>query len=465
LRLPVKPRWIGAHLCGRVQGPTVALAMLIACCGLPAPTAVAATPAGPLPNFGPLVAKAVYHVPIGGAQTQLVTTDLNGDGHPDILFTVTKDSGIKPFPITILVNDGKGNFSNQTRSLFTNDVPRPENPREIVVADFNGDGRADVFIADTGDDRDPYRGFQNTLILSSPGGKLIDATATLPQASDYSHSACTADVNGDGHPDIYVGNIYGSNHVTPRLLLNDGTGHFTLGGSLPTELGDPTYPFRYTTCTFADVNGDGKPDLVLGADDHTPSSAVLLNDGAGNFHSLANAIPAKPFGANAIALNAVPVDINHDGHVDLLMTFTQSDPFYDGAYVQVLINNGDGSFRDETATRFPKQPSTATPVYFLDTLDLNGDHVPDLGLHLGNDGESPTFYTLGANGSYHFQGTLGVPAIMWSIADLNGDGRPDLVSLPHLEHTVYVTLQRPPTKAVPTCKSGQRSTIHAPCRR
>jgi hypothetical protein len=420
-----------------------------------------------LPSFGSVSAKGVYNVPLGGSQSQLVTADLNGDGHPDILITVTQGTGTTPRPITILVNDGKGNFSDQTRSLFTNDVPRTENPRQIVVADFNGDGRPDVFIADTGDDRDPYGGFQNTLILSAPGGRLVDATATLPQASDYSHSACVADVNGDGHLDIYVVNIYGSNHVTPRLLLNDGTGHFTVGGSLPPELGDPSYPVRYTTCTFADVNGDGKPDLILGADDHTPNSAVLLNDGAGNFQSLAaNAIPAKPFDANAIALNAVPLDVNHDGHIDLLIAFTSGDPFYAYASIQVLINNGDGTFRDETAKRFPKQPSGESPVYFLDLLDLNRDHIPDLGLDFfGAAGQSPYFYTLAANGSYQFRGSLGIPATLWSIADLNGDGRPDLVTVDKLQHTVYVTLQQPSTKAAPKCKRGQHSTKQRLCRR
>jgi hypothetical protein len=63
-------------------------------------------------------------------------------------------------------------------------------------------------------------------------------------------------------------------------------------------------------------------------------------------------MPAKPFDAKAIALNAVPVDVNHDGHVDLLMAFTSGDSFYVYASIQVLINNGDGTFRDETAKRF-----------------------------------------------------------------------------------------------------------------
>ena len=49
-----------------------------------------------------------------------------------------------------------------------------------------------VFIADTGDDHAPFPGYQNTLILSAPGGKLVGATANLPQVYDYTHSAAAA---------------------------------------------------------------------------------------------------------------------------------------------------------------------------------------------------------------------------------------------------------------------------------
>ena len=101
-----------------------------------------------------------------------------------------------------------------------------------MIADFNGDHRPDLFIADHGDDHSPFPGYQNTLILSAPGGKLVDATANLPQAYDFTHSVATADVNGDGTTDLYVGNIYGANHVPPEVLLNDGRGHFTVGNGL-----------------------------------------------------------------------------------------------------------------------------------------------------------------------------------------------------------------------------------------
>ena len=105
------------------------------------------------------------------------------------------------------------------------------------------------------------------------------------------------------------------------------------------------------------------------------------------------------------------------------------------------------------------------PAYFLNLLDLNADHVPDLGLRLGSDGQSTDFYTLDSNGIFHPQGSLGIQTALWSIADLNDDGRPDPVTVGQNTHTVFVTLSRPPRKATPKCKRGQRSTRRHPCHR
>src|SRR5438874_4531394 len=262
---------------------------------------------GSLPVFNPIGVKVAAHVPLDGAVTNLATLDLNGDGHPDVLLTVQKDSGVHPVPVVVLLNNGRGGFSDQTQSASSGPVPQPEAPSGVVVADFNGDGRPDVFLPDGGNDAPPFAGFQNTLILSVPGGHLVDATANLPAASDNSASACAADVNHDGHVDLYVGNLYSAGLTPPRLLLNDGGGHFTVGGSLPAELSSLT-DARYSSCALVDVNGDGSPDLVLGADDHTPNSAVLLNDGAGNFHYLANALPPKPLGPTTLGLAIASCD-------------------------------------------------------------------------------------------------------------------------------------------------------------
>ena len=153
----------------------------------------------------------VTTVPLDGAwfASQLAVADFNGDGHQDILITRNSQDAQHSYPVTVLLGDGKGNFTDGTGMIFEGEVPQTQFARQIVIADFNGDRRPDAFIADHGDDHSPFPGYQNTLILSAPGGKLVDATANLPQVYDFTHSAAAADVNGDGTIDIYEGNIYG----------------------------------------------------------------------------------------------------------------------------------------------------------------------------------------------------------------------------------------------------------------
>ena len=366
----------------------------------------------------------------GWAFGPIAVADFNGDGHQDILIARSSTDAQHTFPVTVLLGDGTGKFTNGTSAVFEGDVPRTQVPRQIVVADFNGDHRPDVFIADTGDDHDPWPGYQNTLILSAPGGKLVDATANLPQVADYTHSAAAADVNGDGTTDLYLGNIGGLNNVPPEILLNDGTGHFTIAyGLLPaaqTDLGLNTY----TGSAFADVNGDGHPDLVLAGDDSTPQSLVLLNDGSGHFSVLPGALPAKPFGPDAIGLDPTQVDINGDGYPDLVIGYTKGNPFYVGRWIQVLINNGDGTFRDETATRLPQSDnSDSWPVFFY-PRDLEHNGRMGLGVQTNGDGNlAPQLYLLGQNGDFQPGRSVGVGVQAWTFIDPKGDGSNDIVGV------------------------------------
>jgi hypothetical protein len=410
--------------------------------------------------------EVVARIGLDGGFERMVVADLNGDKHPDILLTAIKNSGTSEQPVTVLVNDGHGGFTNQTRTLFTNDVPVTLNSSTLLVADFNSDGRPDVFIADWGNDAPPFPGAQNRLILSAPGGHLVDATANLPQASDLSGSACAADVNGDGHMDIYVSNLFGGDGSPPRLLLGDGTGHFTVSTGLDAGLTNPNFnQNRYTQCALADVNGDGSPDLVLGAIKTNDNSDVFLNDGAGDFRFLPNALPAKPLEPSADAQGFVATDINHDGHLDLLIPFTHST--YIGAWIQVLIGNGDGTFRDETQTRLPQTDSQrGTVISSVELVDLNHDGNPDFGAHFGNSNtDPPLFFTSDANGVFHVAGSLGLPTGIWALADVNGDGRLDAVFANPTGNSVSVALQPGPARALPKCKRGQKPTNRHPCRR
>ena len=375
----------------------------------------------------------VGHVSLSGTSfwaTQIAVADFNGDGHQDILIARDAQDAQHTLPVTILLGDGKGGFTDGTSSIFEGDVPSTQYPRQIVIADFNGDRRPDVFIADTGDDHAPWPGYQNTLILSAPGGKLVDATANLPQVDDYTHSAAAADLNGDGATDLYIGNIYGANQVPPRILLNDGTGHFSeLPDALPAAQAS-LYQTTYTGSTFADVNGDGHPDLVLSANTSTTESVVLLNDGTGQFTELPGGLPSKPFGTDAIGFDPTTLDINRDGHPDLVISYTKGNPFYVGRWIQVLINNGDGTFRAETGSRMPQSDNSDPWAEWIQPRDLQHNGSTDFGLQANPLlGGPPLLYLLDQNGSFQPGPAVGVSVLAWAFIDAKGDGSNDIVGV------------------------------------
>lgn len=131
-------------------------------------------------------------------------------------------------------------------------------PRKALVADFNGDGRPDVFVACHGYDAAPYPGERNKVVLSRPDGTyaISDASTDI----GFFHGAAAADVNGDGKIDVIAVGAYDSQRVI--ALLNDGSGKFTRDTNearLP-KLGDR----NYYSLELVDVDGDNRLDLVLG---------------------------------------------------------------------------------------------------------------------------------------------------------------------------------------------------------
>ena len=242
----------------------------------------------PVPAWGPPVLEG--QLKLADETTELRTADLNGDGLRDVIIGPLVYERLDPVPPAFLLNKGGGRFVEATDSLFDGPVPKIEWNREMVVADFNGDGRPDIFIADNGLDNQAlnpgYPGQQDRLILSTPDGKYTDATANLPQQRSFTHSAAATDVNGDGHVDIFENNLgcCGRDHVPAEILLNDGSGHFTAAPGLLDGFPMNQYGQTYSlACAFADVNGDGRPDLIVGGDEQIERSAALLNDDQGNF--------------------------------------------------------------------------------------------------------------------------------------------------------------------------------------
>ena len=431
-----------------MRAPTVAIA-LVAASAVLVPTAVGGSDSlAKVPQYGrPTLAVSTDASDFGGIATE-DSADFNGDGYVDVLVTRHRWRTYDTFPPVVLLNDRKGGFVDGTSAIFEGSLPRLQWPRKVVIADFNNDGRPDVFVGDHGYDGDPGPGFHNTLVLSTPSGKLTDATANLPPRVRFTHSATAGDVNGDGALDLYIGSIYTwARKEPPELFLNDGTGRFSVcGDCLPGLLRDPVNVagqllggYSFTASQFVDVDNDRDADLVLAgngfyrAGNHVVSSGsqVLLNDGSGHFSVRGGALPPRPWNDTAEGLDVRAADLNRDGYQDLAMLYTQMEPFYLGRWIQLLINNGDGSFRDETQARLPQSNNQGTWATQLSFHDLTGDGAPDLIVELYEGAKEPApFYVNDGSGRFSplpagYGTTINND---FALVDADGDGHRDFLT-------------------------------------
>ena len=199
-------RWIFRH----------ALKFLVVCCLL---TLIAAGSALAQTQYGSPVKVAPFTQP--GSVNEMAILDMNGDGLDDILaaslYFPLQNLGI---PIQILLNDGNGGFFDGTAQVINGPVPSTVHPRKVVVADFNGDGKLDVFIADHGVQRRSLSRRAEHITLVDTGWALRRChSQPAASASILPTRAAAADIDGSGRVAIYAGNIYGQQNIGPSLLF------------------------------------------------------------------------------------------------------------------------------------------------------------------------------------------------------------------------------------------------------
>ena len=181
--------------------------------------------------------------------------------------------------------------------------------------------------------------------------RLADATdawgAIEPLTGMRGHAVATADVNGDGWSDLFVGTfadrpdedyeVRGAEGPSPDRLLLGGPDGFSVDDTFPTEFG------RTSGAAFADLDDDGDPDLVVArnvrdSDRGRAPTTVLRNDD-GRFTRVGTL--AQPAAARSVGV----LDYDADGRLDL---FIAEDRFAGGSS-RLLRNSGDFSFDDVTA--------------------------------------------------------------------------------------------------------------------
>ena len=170
-------------------------------------------------------------------------------------------------------------------------------PESVAAADVNGDGKIGLISANVGG--------SSLTVLTNNGGGGFGLAGTYP-VGNAPHSVAAADVNGDGKIDLISANA-GGNSLT--VLTNNGSGGFRLAGTYSVG----TYSVGNNPCSVAaaDVNGDGKIDLIS-ANAGGNSLTVLTNDGGGGF-ALADTYSVGPYPFSVAA-----ADVNGDGKIDLI---------------------------------------------------------------------------------------------------------------------------------------------------
>jgi VCBS repeat protein len=239
------------------------------------------------------------------------------------------------------------------------------------------------------------------LIVTVPAAA---AGPRIPVGSDPQGIAI-ADLNGDGRPDLVTAN-QGSNDVSVLLGAAGGRARRASRQGL-----GPT-PLAPVAVAVGDLNRDGRADVVT-ANVLSGDVAVLLGQGGGRLRVAAS----YPVGAAPEAL--AMADLDGDGRLDLVTANAGSGG--DSGDVSVLTGRGDGSFRPARGHPVGRRP------WALAVADLNGDRIPDLAV--ADRGLPGVAVLLGVRGGRWRRGasiTLGTLPSGIVARDLDGDGVPDL---------------------------------------
>lgn len=360
-----------------------------------------------------------------------------------------------------MMGQGQGQWADQTASMFSGAVPGAEYAPRVVVADLNGDGRSDVYVPEFGNHAATGIGGFDQVWLSNASGKLgVGSTATLARRA---HGVTWGDLDRDGDIDIMVNNVTSpfTSPTADLVLINNGQGSFSdKQALLPSSLRSGAAGREsHIWSLIADLTGDGAADVVLGGWEQyggpgqasiNPPSRLLINDGTGNFSaSPILSLPMPPVAPYTVT-DIDAVDLNGDGLSDLVVAVTRdgngsTGTYYGTGYLQLLINVGGGQFVDETAARYPTQVAgTPGPWWkFVRVTDFNKDGAPDLLLTGAGGGAreyNQSAKVLLNDGNGRFSDLLVLPASSSSgaavgvsdattLADVNGDGYADLVTL------------------------------------
>jgi FG-GAP-like repeat/FG-GAP repeat len=368
----------------------------------------------------------VLHYP--GSYPQAISSgDFNNDGIADLI------AGAQFGGVNVKLSRGDGSFGHW------HEASSPSNYVGAIAAGKFDGKNLDAVI---NDDTDAW-------VLLGDGKGGLPSYTFLDAGSNFVVSFAVGDFNGDGKPDIaalavIVGQTTESSEV--YLYLGNGDGTFQSPRQLSVS------PLGPVAILAGDFNGDGKLDLAVlsySFPKNIGRASVLLGDGKGGFghpivfhlHGLFN-FPSMTSG-----------DFNQDKKLDLAVATSNYNPNKNG-FVRILLGNGDGTFHEGAHTR----AGLPNPLS-ITSADFNGDGIPDLVMansacHAKN-GDFNCISILLGNGDGTFERPAnfragGETALQLTVADFNGDGKPDVATVNVNSQNVSVLLNTTPFPAPKT---------------
>jgi len=334
------------------------------------------------------------------ATTEVDETGANGVGKQPAALAVGDLDG-DGVPDVVTADAGSNDLSfliGYRQGTFFNDQPAVRvgpAPRAVVVGNLDGKRYADLAVANSGSDD------VSILLGRGPddGNYVTYRKAPRVRVGKDPVALALRDLNGDGRPDLVVANR-GSDDLS--ILLGNGDGTFT--AERPVRTGASP-----GSIAVGDLDGDGKPDLAV-AEPAANDVSILLGNGRGGFTSRG---PVR----TGVQPSSIAVgDLDHDGKPDLAVADSGSNE------VSILLGRGDGTFSSTPAIPAGAKPSAVA------IANLDGDGKLDLAVA---DSGANHALVLTGDGTGRFRRKAEVPVATdpraLAVADLNGDGRPDLV--------------------------------------
>jgi VCBS repeat protein/FG-GAP repeat protein len=358
---------------------------------------------------------------VGNKPHDVAIGDLNGDGHLDVIVSNITDQNIM-----VLLGNGDGTFQSPVAYSLGN--LGTSWPTGVAVGGFNSDGKLDVAVVTASNGLSGA----NALILFGNGDGTLQAPISSPTGTSPV-SVSVGDVNGDGKLDLLVGG-----NGSAAVLLGNADGTFQNPQLLPVPFSLSLPVTAEWVIRAADLNGDGHMDLFTANwGNFDASIAVYISNGDGTFQSpvaydlLLSGVPG--------ATSVVAADFNGDGKLDLLVnsyvsdgmsifigngdgTFQPAMPLYAGTSPNQLVVADFNRDRrlDIAAADFNDTSFNPTPAGFGVTV-LGGGH------------RAGTFDAL-------FQFDPGTQSSAIAAGDFNGDGLPDLVTIHPLTNNMSVLI-------------------------